>query len=61
MTNSPISTEIIKEINKVLNTDDYFNFPATKNRLIDIRGKLEKGDLLSDNDFETLRMNRIFQ
>jgi len=53
-------TENIEVILEKVNSDELKQFPATRNRLMDIVGKLRKCQILSENDIETLKMNNVY-
>lgn len=54
------SSELIKQIDSRINTDEFNDFKATKNRLMQIRGKLLHSVRLSKNDVTTIELNSFY-
>jgi len=56
---STLSTEIIQQIDERLKGDEYKNFKATANALIEIKGKLIHKMELSKNQIATLKAEKF--
>jgi len=54
------TTDLINQIDVRTSSKEYENFKATKNRLIEIRGKLLHGIKLSKNDLLTLTAESFY-
>lgn len=54
-----ITVDKIQSILDKVNSDELKDFPLTRGRLMDIVWKLQNGKILSESDFETLKMNQL--
>jgi hypothetical protein len=54
-----ITSDKIQSILDKVNSFELNQFPATRNRLMEIVYKLQVGKVLSESDYETLKLNNL--
>jgi hypothetical protein len=54
-----ITSDKIQSILDKVNSIELKQFPATRNRLMEIVSKLQMGKFLSESDYETLKLNNL--
>ena len=54
-----ITQDTINSILDKVNSNDLIQFPSTRSRLLQIVSKLQKEDILSQSDLDTLKLNNL--
>ena len=54
-----ITQDTINSILDKVNSNELIQFPSTRSRLLQIVSKLQKEDILSQSDLDTLKLNNL--